>query len=142
MTLWVGTLWSTGALIAPVLFRMIDDRALAGDIAGHLFSLTAFVGLICGGSLLISRLMQYRATVLRQPLFWLGATMLILVCIGQFGIQPVLASLREQAYPEQVMQGALAGRFATWHAAAGIVYLVQCALGLVLVALVVRPVPR
>jgi hypothetical protein len=142
VTLWVGTLWSTGALVAPALFRMISDRTLAGDIAGYLFGMTAFIGLACAGCLLTVRLIQDRTDVLRQPLFWLVLSMVVLVCVSQFGIQPVLASLREQAYPQQVMQSASAGSFAIWHAAAGILYLVQSALGLVLVAVVVRTHPR
>jgi len=141
VTLWVGTLWSTGVIVAPALFRMIDNRMLAGDIAGHLFSVTAFIGLICGGCLLLARLIQDRTAALRQPLFWLVVGMVILVCIGRFGIHPVLADLREQAYPEQIMQGALASSFATWHAVAGILYIVQSTLGLALVTLVVRPHP-
>jgi hypothetical protein len=142
VTLWVGTLWSTGALVAPALFRMIDDRMLAGDIAGHLFGVTAFIGLTCGGCLLTARLILDRTAALRQPLFWLVVSLVILDCISQFGIEPVLAGLREKGYPEQVMQSALANSFATWHAAAGILYLVQSTLGLVLVTLVVRPHPR
>jgi len=142
VTLWVGTLWSTGALVAPALFRMISDRTLAGDIAGYLFGMTAFIGLACAGCLLTVRLVQDRAGALRQPMFWLVLSMVVLVCISQFGIQPILASLREQAYPRQVMQSASAGSFAIWHAAAGILYLVQCTLGLALVTLVVRAHPR
>ncbi len=142
VTLWVGALWSTGALVAPVLFRMIADRILAGNIAGHLFSVTAFIGLACGGFLLIIRLIQDRTGALRQPVFWLVVSMVILVCVSQFGIQPVLAGLREQAYPEGVMHSALANSFATWHAVAGVLYLVQSTLGLVLVTMVVRAHPR
>ena len=137
--LWVGTMWSTGALVAPALFRMIDDRALAGDVAGHLFGVTAFVGFAAGGCLLLLRLIEHRCAALRQPLFWLVVSMITLVCLMQFGVQPILAGLREQAHPEQAMQTALANSFATWHAVAGILYIVVSALGLVLVALVVQP---
>jgi hypothetical protein len=131
-----------GVLVAPALFRLIDDRMLAGDVAGHLFGMAAFIGLACGGSLLILRMIQDRGGAFRQPVFWLVVSMVILVCIGQFGIQPVLAGLREQAYPERVMQSAAADSFAAWHAAAGILYLAQSLLGLVLVTLVVRANPR
>jgi hypothetical protein len=40
------------------------------------------------------------------------------------------------------MQSAAADSFAAWHAAAGILYLAQSLLGLVLVTLVVRANPR
>lgn len=142
VTLWVGALWSTGALVAPALFRMISDRVLAGNVAGYLFGVTAFIGLACGSCLLVVRLVQNGAGALRQPVFWLIVSMLVLVCASQFGIQPVLAGLREQVYPEPVMQSAVANRFATWHAVAGITYLVVSMLGLGLVTLVIRPQPR
>ena len=142
VTLWVGTLWSTGAMVAPALFRMIGDRALAGTVAGHLFTVTAFIGLACGGYLLIAGLFRNRSGSLRQPVFWLVVGMITLVCISQFGIQPVLAGLREQAYPDSVMQSELARSFATWHAVAGTLYIVQCTLGLALVVLVIRPQAR
>jgi hypothetical protein len=141
VTLWVGTLWSTGALVAPALFRMISDRVLAGNIAGYLFGVMAFIGLVCGSCILVVRLAQHGAGALRQPAFWLVVSMVVLVCIIQFGIQPVLAGLREQVFPEQVMQSAVANSFAAWHAAAGILYLVESTLGLGLVALVIRPQP-
>lgn len=142
VTLWVGTLWSTGALVAPALFRMIGDRALAGNVAGYLFGVTAFIGLACGSCLLVVRLVQDGTGALRQPVFWVVVSMVVLVCASQFGIQPVLAGLREQVYPEQVMQSAVANSFATWHAVAGITYLVVSMLGLGLVALVIRPQPH
>ena len=142
VTLWVGALWSTGALVAPALFRMISDRMLAGNIAGHLFEVTAFIGLACGSCLLLVHLVQYGVGALRQPVFWLVVSMVVLVCASQFGIRPVLAGLREQVYPEQVMGSAVANSFATWHAAAGILYLVESTLGLGLVTLVIRPQPR
>ena len=142
VTLWVGTLWSTGALVAPALFRMISDRVLAGNIAGYLFGVTAFIGLACGSCLLLVRLVQDGTGALRQHVFWLVVSMLVLTCASQFGIQPVLAGLREQVYPEQVMQSAVANSFAIWHAVAGILYLVVSVLGLGLVTLVIRPQPR
>ena len=142
VTLWVGTLWSTGALVAPALFRLISDRVLAGNVAGYLFGVTAFIGLACGSCLLIVRLVQDGAGALRHPVFWLVVSMIVLVCAIQFGIQPVLAGLRQQVYPEPVMQSAVANSFATWHVVAGISYLVVSMLGLGLVTLVVRPQPR
>ena len=30
LTLWVGSLWAVGLMVAPTLFTQLDDRALAG----------------------------------------------------------------------------------------------------------------
>jgi hypothetical protein len=41
VTLWVGGLWAIGFLVAPSLFHALDDRALAGDLAGRFLTLIA-----------------------------------------------------------------------------------------------------
>jgi hypothetical protein len=64
---------------------------------------------------------------------WLVVAMLVLALVGQFGIQPVLAAIREQVHPQPVMESALGPRFAFWHIAATVLYLVQCLLGAALV---------
>ncbi|HEX7634207.1 MAG TPA: DUF4149 domain-containing protein, partial [Noviherbaspirillum sp.] len=42
-TLWVGSLWTVGYLVAPTLFATLSDRALAGMIAGSIFRLEAWL---------------------------------------------------------------------------------------------------
>jgi dipeptide/tripeptide permease len=133
ITFWVGALWSAGFLVAPLLFRAIDDRTLAGNVAGRIFEATAFTGLICGLLVLVIMISRRRADILRQRSFWLVIAMLCLVLIGQFVLQPVMGALRAQAYPQEVMRSALGNTFALWHAAAQIIYLVQCLLGAALV---------
>ena len=67
--------------------------------------------------------------------------MLVLASFGQFGIQPLLADLREQAYPQAVMESAFGSRFAFWHVVATVLYLGQCLLGLALVIMQRGPGP-
>jgi len=133
ITFWVGTLWSTGLLVAPLLFLVLDDRTLAGTVAGRVFEVTALAGLVCGALLLAVFVLMRRAGAFRQMAFWVVIALLALVLIGQFGLQPVMASLREQAYPQPVMSSALGSSFAAWHAAAQVIYLLQCLLGAALV---------
>ena len=52
---------------------------------------------------------------------------------GHFGIQPVLAQLKADAFPADVMQSVFANRFKTWHGVASIAYVFQCLLGFVVV---------
>lgn len=133
VTFWIGALWSSGLLIAPLLFAVLEDRTLAGTVAGRVFEATAYTGLACGALILAVAVLKSRAAVFRQTAVWLVIALLVLVLIGQFGLQPVMASLREQAFPQAVMQSALGSRFAAWHAAAEVNYLLQCLLGAVLV---------
>ena len=54
LTLWVGGMWIVGPVVTPTLFKMLDDRVLAGTVAGQLFTIMSFIGLFCGAMLLLS----------------------------------------------------------------------------------------
>ena len=41
LTLWVGGLWAIGYMVAPALFATLEDRALAGNLAGLMFEIIA-----------------------------------------------------------------------------------------------------
>lgn len=133
VTLWVGALWTSGLVVAPLLFEVLDDRTLAGAVAGRVFELTAWIGLVCGVCILFTLFVLRRRRGLHNSVLWLVIVMLVLALIGQFGIQPLLAGIREQAYPQPVMQSVLGARFAFWHMVATTLYLVQCLLGAALV---------
>jgi hypothetical protein len=51
-TLWAGSLWTVGYLVAPVLFSTLSDRVLAGSIAGSIFRIEAWLSVGCGVVLL------------------------------------------------------------------------------------------
>jgi predicted neutral ceramidase superfamily lipid hydrolase len=133
ITLWVGALWAIGYLAAPVLFYALDDKQLAGMLAGKMFTLVAYVGIASGFYLLIQRLARVGTTALKQSFFWAVFLMLVLALIGHFGIQPIIAQLKAQALPADVMNSVFASRFKAWHGVASIAYLVQSLLGIVLV---------
>ncbi|MEZ5584837.1 MAG: DUF4149 domain-containing protein [Candidatus Competibacteraceae bacterium] len=120
--IWVGSLWTIGFIVAPTLFHLLDDRALAGLIAGRLFSLESYLGLLCGGLLL---LMAWYKISSGQRFSWrivlLGA-MLIIIIVGEFGLQPLLASYKAQG---------LSAEFARWHGISAMLYALNCLLGLV-----------
>lgn len=132
LTLWVGALWMT-AVTASVLFQTIPDRQLAGQVAGRLFTIVSYIGLASGLWLLLQRLAGEGLSAFKQGLFWVVFFMWILVLIGEFGIQPLLAQLKASALPNDVMQSVFASRFKTWHGIASIAYLIECLLGLWLV---------
>jgi hypothetical protein len=133
VTLWVGSLWTIGLIVAPVLFHELGDRARAGMLAGRFFTLIAYAGLACGAYLVLFRLARFGGLAFRQSFFWVLLLMIALVCAGQFGVQPILASLKEQALPKEVMESLFRNRFAAWHGVSSGLYLLECALGLVLV---------
>ncbi len=132
LTLWIGSLWVTGFMVAPLLFALLDDRSLAGTLAGELFSITAYIGLVCGGLLLALNGVNYRALNWRGLLL---AGMLLLVVVGQFVLTPMIAGLREQG---------LSGspRFGQLHGLASVLYIITSLCGLLLVAARPGEVPR
>jgi Domain of unknown function (DUF4149) len=132
ITLWVGALWMTG-LTAYVLFDSMQDKQLAGSLAGKLFTIVSYIGLASAFYLLIQRLLDYGTGALKQSYFWAIFFMLLLILAGHFGIQPILAQLKIDALANNITQTVFADRFKTWHGVASVAYLAQCLLGFVVV---------
>jgi MFS family permease len=135
VALWVGGLFATGYLAAPVLFAQLADRSLAGAVAGAMFSVIAWVGLACGTYLLLFILAGKGWRAIQSGVFWIVLLMLALTVAGHFGVHPILAQLKADALPRQVMESALRDRFSTWHGVSSALYLVQSLLGIALVIL-------
>lgn len=133
LVLWIGGLWVIGYVAAPVLFSSLDDKQLAGVLAGNLFEWMAWIGIAAGIYLLIYHIARDGGAALKTLFFWAVAVMLALTLAGHFGIQPIMQSLKDQAMPHAVMQSVFADRFARWHGVSSILYLIQSALGLLLV---------
>ena len=124
LTLWVGSLWVAGFIVAPLLFSELDDRALAGSVAGSLFTLTSYIGLACGSLLLVFNGVNFRRINWRAVVI---VGMLLLVVVGQFVITPMVADLRVQGLTDTP-------RFGQLHGLASVLFILTSVLGLVLVA--------
>ena len=70
-----------------------------------------------------------------KPLRWLVLGMLVCVLVGYFGLQPFMASLREQAAAQGLAVGdsAYRAQFGMLHGVSSAFYLVQSLLGLALI---------
>jgi hypothetical protein len=133
-TLWIGGMWAIGYMVAPILFATLpDDRMLAGALAGKMFGLIAWVGIACSAYLMVYHIASRGSAGLRRSYFWIVLVMLLLILAGHFGVQPVLAHLKLQALPHDVMQSIVRDRFSAWHGISSILYVIQSVLGLVLV---------
>ena len=138
LTLWIGGMWAIGYIVAPTLFYTLADRTLAGMLAGKLFTLIAYVGIGCAIYLLLFRLVRFGGASFKHAIFWLVLVLLLMTLAGEFGVQPIMASLRNQALPKGVMESVFRDRFAAWHGVASVLYLIQSVLGIVLVWLHAR----
>ena len=88
LVVWIGSLLTLGAIAAPVLFTALDDKQLAGMLAGKMFAVGAWVGLVAGVYLLIYCFVRDGARALKTWFFWLVLIMWLLTLAGHFGLQP------------------------------------------------------
>jgi len=134
-TLWAGSLWTIGYVVAPTLFATLEDRVLAGTIAGRLFRVEAWLSVAC--AIILMMLVRSFSSDLgekqRRTCFWLVFAMLVCSLLGYFGLQPFMAALREAAGPAGVMDSDMRLRFGLLHGASSAIYLVQSLLGVALV---------
>lgn len=131
-TLWVGGLWVIGYLVTPLLFQMLDDRALAGDLAGRLFLVMGYIGLGCGFALYLAQRLHRRSTPGQGLRAGLIALMLVLTAVGMFVLQPQMAALKQAGLTPG---SAEAARFGQLHGIAAVIYLMNSLLGLALVVM-------
>lgn len=127
LTLWVGGMWITGYMVAPILFSVLDDRQLAGLLAGHMFTAMSYIGLGCGGLLVLGSLYRHGIRHWRIAVL---LVMLIVVCTGEFVLQPMMAELKAQGLIEG---SAAAANFGKLHGVATILFLINSLAGLLLV---------
>ena len=135
VTLWAGAVWAIGFIAAPILFSRLTDRAMAGMVAGKLFTIVAWIGIACAVYLLVLRLTRHGPACLKQGFFWVVLVMFAVVLAGHFGVQPVLEGLRVQARARELAEDILLDRFMTWHGIASVLYIIQSVLAVALVVL-------
>ena len=128
LTLWVGGMWTIGFIVAPVLFSTLDDRSLAGSIAGRLFGLMSYVGLVCGVLILLAMVFKRLNAAKKDWRIWIVLLMLLLIIVGQFVLTPQMAALREAG-----LQTAEKARFDLYHSISTILFSINALAGLVLV---------
>lgn len=133
IALWVGGMVGVGYVAVPVLFLRLADRSLAGFLAGDMFAIGGWIGIVCGGYLLTYLFRAHGRAALRNCVTRLVVLMLLLGMIGQFILQPIIDAIRMQALPMPVMQSTFAASFARWHGLSSVLYLLEFCLGIALV---------
>lgn len=113
ITLWAGSLWAVCGLVAPSLFALLDDRQLAGQLAGHFFRVESVIGLVVG-ALLIALDWRARLALRGRALVWLAA---LLPFAGTVLLGPFL---------EQARSSGDMSRFALLHGISACCFLTAC----------------
>lgn len=135
-SLWAGSLWTIGFIVAPTLFATLSDRVLAGNIAGSMFRAEAWLSFACAVVLLA--LLQWGAGALelkrRRLLGALVLSMLVCALLSHFGISPLMAELKAQAQGSSgIMDEAMRSRFGMLHGVSTLIFAVQSLLAGVLI---------
>lgn len=132
VTLWVGSLWTIGYIVAPALLMTLDDKTLAGTIADRMFQIGASLSMICGLLLLLLVKQSTDAfdTGVRKQLFILIAGMLACTLIIHFGLQPHMAPMPGATDANGVVTADLAVRSGQLHGMSEAIYMLQSVLGL------------
>ena len=133
-TLWAGSLWTIGFVVAPTLFGTLSDRVLAGNIAGSMFRAEAWLSIAC--ALILLALLQWAPGALepkrRRLLGALVLSMLVCALVSHFGITPLMSELKAQA-PSGIMDDAMRSRFGMLHGVSTLVFAVQSLLAGILI---------
>ena len=130
LTLWIGGMWTVGYIVAPTLFAMLADRTLAGNVAGQLFSIMSYIGLLAVGILLSGQCYRARAAWRQNWRFWVLLVMLLIIVIGEFYLQPLMAELKQAGLREG---SDTARQFGQLHGVASALFVINSLLGLGLV---------
>jgi len=130
LTLWVGGMWAIGYVAAPILFHVLDDRHMAGELAGPMFTAISYIGLVCGVLILIGMLYSEGGQCLRSWRCWAVLVMLLMISIGQFVVHPLMNEIKAQG----LVEGSdLMKRFGQLHGISSLMFMVTSILGLILV---------
>jgi len=130
LSLWVGIMVGIGYIAAPVLFKVLDDRKLAGGLAGEMFHVVTIIGLIFGGILLLLRYKDESIEFLKQWRGWLLLLMLCLVATSMFILQPMIAEVKALGISEGSEN---AKKFGMLHGISSLLYMVTVVSGILLI---------
>ena len=134
--LWVGSFIAVGFLVVPILFSTLGDRQVAGMVAASLFKTTAYIGVALSAFLMVIANYLVRQDYQHYRLIrWILLGMLACTIGAAFIIIPWMNSLREQALYAglSVRESTNAMLFGRLHGVSSILFIIQSALGLLLV---------
>jgi hypothetical protein len=105
--LWWGSLTTLGFFVVPMLFMHLPSPAMAGTMAGKLFSAQTAVSVVCGLLLLIlfrsNQMLEAMDTAQSATLFIVGGVLLALLV--EFGVSPHIIARENLALWHRVGTG-------------------------------------
>ena len=132
LTIWIGALWTVGFLVVPTLFGTLEDKQLAGMLAGKMFTAVSYIGLFAGLIILLSEVKLSTGQFKSNKRIWLILLMLLIVIIGEFVIQPQMADLKQAGL---LSSSEISRQFDQLHLIATALYMLNSLFGLILIIL-------
>ncbi len=130
LTLWVGAMWGIGFIVVPVLFAGLQDRALAGEIAGSLFHLASYLAIACACAILLTEALRKTRRTGTWKFPGLIIVMLLVTLLAEFFVVPYMSSIQQQAVNGLVPGTPLHAQFTIWHRVATALFIFNSVLGM------------
>jgi hypothetical protein len=116
LVLWAGSLWSL-LWVAATLFNLQSDRHLAGAIAGKLFGIETYLGLI---------VVALALALPRRARYTFAYVAAVLLATNEWVLKRVMSAAQAEG-------SALGLTFGAWHGVSAVLYVIACIAVLVLV---------
>lgn len=133
LTLWIGSMWTVGFIVAPVLFNALDDRMLAGNIAGRLFTTISYIGISSAIVLIVLYMREHKRQLWASWSFRFVVMMLLVTLIGEFGITPMMQDIKASVGTALVKGTEAHNRFSILHGISSSLFLLNSVLGLLVI---------
>jgi hypothetical protein len=116
--LWLGSDVFLSFVVAPGAFRILASREQAGAMVGYGLWCMHMMGVVCGITLLVARLLRTRTYAsLAAPAALCVVLMIGLTVVSQHAVSPKMAALRVQMGSIQAtaVDSPLLAAFSRWH---------------------------
>lgn len=119
---WLGSLTVVGYVVAPVLFQNLP-KMKAGDIAGQLFHIVSYIGIISAVVLIFSGSLKngFKSFLGSLKGFFIAIALLCTI-VSEWLITPVIVALKTNG--KNILYQQVGGSFAQWHGVSQIIYLI------------------
>lgn len=97
LSIWLGSDVFLSFIVAPGAFSVLASRDQAGAIVGYSLTRMHWIGIVCGVSILLFRLIRTRnLSCTTSPASLCIVLMILLTVVSQLAVSPKMATLRVQ----------------------------------------------
>ncbi|EAU54036.1 DUF4149 domain-containing protein [Mariprofundus ferrooxydans] len=136
LALMLALLVVPGYIVAPVLFSTAPSQSLAGEIAGNIFHIS-LISLLFLAAATAAFWMRMQDGGVGRRRWILLLTLSILVAVNAFALAPVMAEIKAQMGPIDLVAKDDPQRqlFGMWHGISAVMHLISTLLAALLVAM-------